>query len=162
MLLNNKKLFFINRVKKKIVIGSSHRAGVNCFGRKTIHTQSGGMRLFNLAIDTKRTVTDLCMLLRIEKNVNYTALLGLLCYANGLFCYVLLSDYMKQIGTLYSGFSFSLKQAPTFLANIPAGNFIHHIELKPTKGAKMMRSAGTTSFLISKEGSFSFLKMGSG
>lgn len=156
------KFFFIDRIKKNLIIGFSARAGVNCFGRKTIFTQSGGMRLFNTVVDFKRTVTDICMLLQIEKNVNYTSLLGLICYANGFFGYILLSDYMKQLRALYTGFSFSLLKGPTFLNNIPAGNFIHHVEFKPTMGAKMMRAAGTSCFVISKEGDYSFLKMGSG
>ena len=36
-----KKNFLIKRVKKLLIFGFSKRAGKNCFGRKTIFTQSG-------------------------------------------------------------------------------------------------------------------------
>jgi len=69
---------------------------------------------------------------------------------------------MDKIDEYYYGFCFILIKAPTFLYNIPAGNFIHHIEVQPNRGAKMMRAAGTTSFIISQDNNNSFLKMKSG
>jgi len=49
-----------------------------------------------------------------------------------------------------------------FLKFVPAGNFIHHVESKPTQGAKFMRAAGTSSFIISQEYDYTHLKMPSG
>ena len=37
------------------------------------------------------------------------------------------------------------------LANIPAGTFIHNVELYPGKGAQLARSAGTMAQLMAKE-----------
>jgi ribosomal protein L2 len=110
-----KKNLLIKRVKKTLVLGFSKRAGKNCFGRKTIFTQSGGYRLFFNNIDYKRTFADIFVLLKIEKSVLYTSFLGLICYSNGFFCYILLSDYMKNIKNVYSGFLTYYKLAPTFL-----------------------------------------------
>ena len=56
---------------------------------------------------------------------------------------------------------FSLNSS-TFLFNIPTGNFIHHIEVKPGLGATLTRAAGCSSFLISEEANFVYLKMNSG
>jgi len=102
------------------------------------------------------------VLLTIEKNVMYTSFLGLICYANGYFSYIFLSDFMRSIKQVFSGFLLNYKYASTFLSEISAGNFIHHIETKPGKGAKIMRAAGTSAFIISKENNFVFLKMKSG
>jgi large subunit ribosomal protein L2 len=158
----NKKNLLIKRVRRELIIGFSKRAGKNSFGRKTIFTQSGGYKLFYNNLDYKRNVSDIFVLLRIEKNVLYTSFLGFICYSNGFFCYIFLSDFMKNIKSIYSGFLTYYKHAPAFLLDIPAGNFIHHVEVIPTKGVKMMRSAGTSCFIISKEGNYSFLKMKSG
>ena len=158
----NKKNLIIKRIQQKLIIGFSKRAGKNCFGRKTIFTQSGGYKLFFNNLDYKRTMSDIFILVKIEKNILYTSFLGFICYSNGYFCYIFLSDFIKNIKTIYSGFVIYYKFAPSFLSLIPAGNFIHHIETTPTKGAKIMRAAGTMGFIISKEGNYSFLKMKSG
>jgi large subunit ribosomal protein L2 len=162
-MLSLKKNLLINRVRRFLIIGFSKRAGKNCFGRKTIFTQSGGYKLFYNNIDYKRNLSDIFILLRIEKNILYTSFLGFVCYSNGYFCYILLSDYIKNIKTIYSGFvTYYNKYGPSFLSLIPAGNFIHHVEVIPTKGVKLMRAAGTMCFIISKENNYSFLKMKSG
>ena len=68
-----KKNLLINRVRKFLIIGFSKRAGKNCFGRKTIFTQSGGYKLFYNNIDYKRNLADIFVLIRIEKSILYTS-----------------------------------------------------------------------------------------
>ena len=156
------KSFFIKRIKKNLVVGISSRAGRNSFGRKTIFTQGGGLRLYLYSIDLKRNTNELFYLLKIEKHVNYTSFLGLICYANGFFCYIILSNFMNKLNKMYFGFNFFYSLSSMFLKFIPAGNFIHHIENYPSSGAKYMRAAGTTSFIISQEYDYTHLKMPSG
>jgi large subunit ribosomal protein L2 len=156
------KSFFIKRIKKNLVVGFSSRAGRNCFGRRTIFTQGGGLRLYLHSIDFKRNINEFFCLLKIEKNINFTSFLGLICYANGFFCYILLSNFMNKIYKMYFGFNFFYSLSSMFLKFIPAGCFIHHIENKPFSGAKYMRAAGTTSFIISQEYDYTHLKMPSG
>jgi len=48
------------------------------------------------------------------------------------------------------------------LLNIPTGNFIHHIENIPNRGAVLSRAAGCSSFVISKDNIYTHLKMNSG
>jgi large subunit ribosomal protein L2 len=48
------------------------------------------------------------------------------------------------------------------LANIPVGTMIHSIELKPGKGAQMVRSAGNTAQLMAKENDFVQIRLPSG
>jgi len=157
-----KKKFFLCRVRKILICGFSKRAGKNSFGRKTIFTQSGGYRLFYNLIDLRRIIADIFILLRIEKNYIYSSYLGFICYSNGIFSYIILSDFINKIYCMYAGFITYCGIGPDFLKNIVAGTFIHHVEVKPTYGAKLMRSAGTSAFIISKEFDYSFLKMKSG
>lgn len=154
--------FFFKRIKKKITIGFFKRAGKNSFGRKTICTQSGGYKLRLYSLDFKRNLGYNSILLSIEKNVNFTAFLGLIVYANGCFCYIILAEFMKEILLMMRNFFSNYKLGANFLCNIPTGNFIHNIELIPNTGAKISRAAGTGSFIINRENGFSFLKLKSG
>jgi len=163
MLYKNK--FFLCRIRKNLIIGFSKRAGRNFFGRKTILTQSGGVFNKNYIIDFKRNLQYNAILLTIHKDVNRTGLIGLICYENGLHSYILLSsDHIETgIGKIIYGFLNKLKKnSSTFLLNIPTGNFIHHIENIPNRGAVLSRAAGCSSFVISKDNIYTHLKMNSG
>ncbi len=48
------------------------------------------------------------------------------------------------------------------LKNIPLGTTIHCVELKPGKGAQLLRSAGCGGQIVAKEGSYATLKLRSG
>jgi large subunit ribosomal protein L2 len=48
------------------------------------------------------------------------------------------------------------------LRNIPLGTEIHNVELRPGKGGQMVRSAGASAQLISKEGEWAQLRLPSG
>jgi len=158
MLIIEKK-FFVNRVKKFLLIGFSKRAGRNFFGRKTVFTQSGGLFKKMRVIDFFRVLSSNAILLTIEKDIDRTGYVGLICFENGLYTYFLLYHDVLKIGSIIYGFlnKFMLNSS-TFLFNIPTGNFIHHVELKPGLGAKLVRAAGTSSFLISEEKKFCLFK----
>jgi len=157
------KKFFVNRVKKNLLVGFSKRAGRNFFGRKTVFTQSGGIFRKTRVIDFFRILNNNAILLTIEKDIDRTGHVGLVCFENGLYTYFLLYHDIAKIGSIICGFvNKFIFNSSTFLFNIPTGNFIHHVELKPGLGAKLVRAAGTSSFLISEEKNFVFLKMNSG
>ena len=48
------------------------------------------------------------------------------------------------------------------LRNIPVGTLIHCIELKPGKGAQMVRAAGGSAQIVAREGTYATLRMRSG
>jgi len=133
------------------------------FGRKTIFTQGGGLKLKLRLIDFKRNFNGNSLLLTIEKDISRTGFIGLVCYENGLFSYILLASFNYTTGkTLINGFSnFNKVNSSTFLLNIPTGSVIHHIELFPGGSGLISRAAGTSSFIISKDENFTFLKMNS-
>lgn len=155
--------YFINRIVKQLIIGFSKRAGRNFFGRKTIFTQGGGLKLKLRLVDFKRNFVGNALLLTIEKDISRTGFIGLICYDNGLFNYILLSSYDKFIGkTLIRGFSNVNKiNSSSFLFNIATGSLIYHIELYPGSNGMLSRAAGTSSFIVSKDNNYTFLKMNS-
>jgi large subunit ribosomal protein L2 len=161
--LHNISKFFISRIKKKLIIGFSNKSGKNFLGRKTIFTQSGGLKFKNRIIDFKRFIGPLSVLLSVEKDINRTAYVGLVFYNIGIFCYIILPSIKFEIGNLFPGFiNFFKKDSSTFLFNIPNGTFIHNIELMVGMGGKISRAAGSSSFIISKDKLFVNLKMHSG
>jgi large subunit ribosomal protein L2 len=162
-MVNKMKKFIIYRIKKKLTIGFSKRAGRNFFGRKTIFTQGGGVFVKLRVIDFKRILHCNGLLLSIEKDINRTGHIGLICYENGLYTYILLPLNYVNIGSYIYGFKniFAMNYS-TFLFNIPSGNFVHHIETIPGNGAILTRAAGSSSFIISNEDLNVVLKMNSG
>jgi large subunit ribosomal protein L2 len=48
------------------------------------------------------------------------------------------------------------------LRNIPVGSVVHAVELKPGKGAQMVRSAGTSAQVVAREGQYATLRLRSG
>ena len=48
------------------------------------------------------------------------------------------------------------------LKNIPVGSVIHCVELKPLKGAQLVRSAGGSCQLVAREGRYATLRLRSG
>lgn len=156
--------FIINKVKKQLIVGFSKRAGKNCFGRKTIFTQGGGLRVKLRLLDFKRNYVGNSLLISVEKDIMRTGYVGLVCYSNGLFSYILLSSLKYNImETIIKGFSNkNILGSSTFLLNIPTGNIVHHIELYPGSLGKISRAAGVSSFIISRNEYFTFLKMNSG
>jgi len=156
--------YFISRIKKQLIIGFSNRAGRNFFGRKTIFTQSGGLKFKLRLIDFSRNFTGNNVLLLIEKDINRTGLLGLICSSTGLFSYILLStgNYIEGETTIRGFSAFNRAGSSSFLKTIPTGNVISQIEYVPARKCKISRSAGTSSFLVSRDNNYSFVKMNSG
>jgi len=156
--------YFINKIKKQLIIGFSNRAGKNFFGRKTIFTQSGGSKFKLRLIDFSRSFSGNNVLLLIEKDINRTGFLGLICSNTGLFSYILLSagNYIEGETTIRGFSAFNRIGSSSFLKTIPTGNVISQVEYVPAGKCKISRSAGTSSFLVSRDDNYSFLKMNSG
>src|SRR2546423_885853 len=107
--------FLINKIKKQLIIGFSNRAGKNFFGRKTIFTQSGGLKFKLRLIDFKRNFIGKGLLLLIEKDINRTGLIGLIFFSNGLFSYILLSSFEYKNNFIFGFCNFTRISSSSFL-----------------------------------------------
>ncbi|HZN95278.1 MAG TPA: 50S ribosomal protein L2, partial [Myxococcales bacterium] len=69
-----------------------------------------------------------------------------------------------QVGdTLHSGPAADIRPGNSLpLQNIPVGTVIHNVELKPGRGAQMIRSAGSWGQLMAKEGRYAQVRLPSG
>ena len=142
----------------------SKSGGRNNNGRITTRHIGGGHKQHYRKIDFKRNKDGIpAKVERIEYDPNRTALIALICYADGEKSYIIAPKGLKAGDSITSGRAAPIKAGNTLpLRNIPVGSVIHCVELKPGKGAQMARSAGASVQLVAREGAHATLRMRSG
>ena len=142
----------------------SKSGGRNNAGRITTRHVGGGHKQHYRVIDFRRNKDGIpAVVERLEYDPNRTAYIALLKYADGERRYVIAPKGVKAGDEMVSGAHAPIKAGNTLpLRNIPQGSLIHCVELKPGKGAQMMRSAGTSAQLVAREGAYVTLRMRSG
>ena len=149
----------------KPLLEVKHRkGGRNNAGRITTRHRGGGHKQHYRIIDFKRNKDGIgAVVERLEYDPNRTANIALLKYADGERRYIIAPGGVKSGDELMSGTSAPIRAGNTMpLRNIPLGSVIHCIELKPGKGAQMVRSAGGSAQLVAREGRHATLRLRSG
>src|SRR5690606_3726592 len=99
----------------------------------------------------------------IEYDPNRTAHIALLHFADGEKRYILAPVGTEVCPTVMSGTGADITPGNAMkLRDIPLGQVVHAIELRPGKGAQLARSAGAEAQLVAKEGDYAQLRMPSG
>jgi len=150
--------------EKSLIEPLRKTGGRNNTGRITSRHRGGGHKRFYRIIDFKRNKTGMdAVVAAVEYDPNRSARLALLQYADGERRYIIAPEGVGVGEVLRSGPDAEIRVGNAMpLANIPAGTFVHNIELSPGKGAKMARSAGMSVQLMAKEGRFAQLRLPSG
>ena len=138
--------------------------GRNNIGRLTVERRGGGHKRQYRVIDFKRDKDGIAARVeRLEYDPNRSAHLALLLYADGERRYIIAPKDLHAGDEVLSGENVPIKPGNTMrLQNIPMGSTIHCVELKPGKGAQMIRSAGTSAQLAAKDGLYAVLRLRSG
>lgn len=146
-----------------IVIRKNH-AGRNAQGRITVRHQGGGHRRYIRLIDFKRNKRDIAARVSaIEYDPNRTARIALVVYADGEKRYILAPVSLKVGDTVMAGAKADIRVGNSMpIANIPVGTMIHNIELQEGRGGQLVRSAGASAQLLSKEGDYAQIRLPSG
>ncbi len=149
---------------KGLIAKKSKTGGRNNAGRITTRHRGGGHKQHYRIIDFKRNKDGIpAVVERLEYDPNRTANLALLKYADGERRYIIAPRGVKAGDQLMSGSSAPIRAGNAMaLRNIPVGSVIHCVELKPGKGAQMVRSAGSSCQLVAREGAYATLRMRSG
>lgn len=150
--------------EKSLLVSMSKSAGRNSQGRITIRHRGGGAKRKYRIIDFKRDKDNIPgKVASIEYDPNRTANIALINYVDGEKKYILAPNGLKVGDVIISGEEADIKVGNSKkLKDIPVGTTIHNVELKPGKGAQLVRSAGTVAQLMAKEGKFAQLKLPSG
>ena len=152
------------RPEKRLLEPIRKSGGRNNTGRITSRHRGGGHKRFYRAIDFKRNKFGMdAKVAAIEYDPNRSARIALLQYQDGERRYIVAPDGIKVGDVLRSGPDAEIKVGNALpLAGIPAGTFVHNIEMRPGKGAQIARSAGMSVQLMAKEGKFAQLRLPSG
>ncbi|MGI9309469.1 MAG: 50S ribosomal protein L2 [Gammaproteobacteria bacterium] len=138
--------------------------GRNNQGRITTRHKGGGHKRRYRKVDFKRNKDGVqARVERLEYDPNRSAHLALLLYADGERRYILAPKGLQAGAALSSGKDAPIKSGNALpLRNIPVGTLVHCVELKPGKGAQMVRAAGGTAQLAAREGAYVTLRLRSG
>ncbi len=142
----------------------SKSGGRNNYGRITTRHIGGGHKQHYRVIDFKRNKDSIPAKVEcLEYDPNRTSNIALLLFADGERRYIIAAQGMKQGDEIMSGAEAPIKAGNCLpLRNIPVGSVVHCIEMKPGKGAQMIRSAGTSAQLVAREGDYATLRLRSG
>ena len=148
---------------KSLVKAKKQRAGRNNSGRITVRHRGGGVKRhyrllsYSLPADTTFTIEE------IEYDPNRSARIARVKDTQGNYHYVLADTAMQKGGSFTTGSDAAIETSNRLpLAQIPVGSTVYAIELKPGRGAQMVRSAGASAQLMAKENGYATLRLPSG
>ena len=153
-----------NAPEKSLLVSLKKTGGRNAQGKITVRHHGGGAKRKYRIIDFKRNKDGVpAKVATIEYDPNRTANIALLHYADGEKRYILAPVGLTVGTTVLSGPTADIKPGNALaLKDMPVGTVIHNIELKPGKGAQLVRSAGVSAQLMAKEGKKALLRLPSG
>lgn len=150
--------------EKSLLLPLRKTGGRNVYGRISSRYIGGGHKRQFRVIDFKREKLDIpAKVASIEYDPNRSANIALLNYRDGEKRYILAPMDLKLGDTLMTGERVDIKPGNALpLKNIPLGTMVHNVEMKPGKGAQLIRSAGSAAQLMAKEGKYAHIRMPSG
>ena len=149
---------------KPLVESKQRTGGRRNVGDITSRFRGGGHKRKYRLVDFKREKKGIpATVVSVEYDPNRSARIALLAYADGEKRYILQPDGLKVGAKVLSGPEADILVGNALpLRNIPPGTTVHNVELRPGKGAQMVRSAGATAQLVAREGDYALLKLPSG
>ncbi|MBI5384951.1 MAG: 50S ribosomal protein L2 [Verrucomicrobia bacterium] len=150
--------------EKSLVQIRKKTGGRNCYGRVTARGIGGGHKQKLRLVDFKREKHGMeAKVVAIEYDPCRSARLALLEYKDGEKRYIV-APLGLQVGT-------TILSGPTAgpdlgnylpLRSIPVGLPIHNIELNPGRGGQMVRTAGSSATLMSRDQGYAQIRLPSG
>lgn len=150
--------------EKNLVVIKKKTGGRNCYGRVTSRGIGQGHKQKIRLVDFKRNKVGVAAkVIAIEYDPIRTARLALLEYADKERRYIICPTGLQVGATVISGPT----AAPDLgnclpLKNIPVGIAVHNIELTMGKGGQMVRSAGGSATLMSRDEGYAQVRLPSG
>lgn len=153
-----------NKPEKALTSTLNKKSGRNNQGRITVRHRGGGAKRLYRLIDFKRNKDHIpAKVATIEYDPNRSANIALLHYVDGEKRYIIAPQGLKVGTMIVSGVGVDISPGNALpLSSIPVGTIIHNIEMKPGKGAQIVRSAGGHAQLMAKEGRYAQVRMPSG
>lgn len=141
------------RPERKLTVGLRKQAGRNSRGKITVRHRGGGHKRRYRQIDFRRDKNGIpARVDSIEYDPNRSARIALLVYADGEKRYIIAPLGLKVGDKVMSGLEAEIRPGNALpLTHIPLGTQIHNIELQVGRGGQLVRSAGTSAQLLSRD-----------
>lgn len=152
-----------SRPLRKLTKGKSSSGG-RSDGRIAVRFRGGGHKRRLREIDFRRDKEGVpAKVARIEYDPNRSARIALLHYLDGEKRYIIAPVGLVEGAIVLSSATADIQPGNSLpLLNMPLGTTVHAIELKPGKGAQMVRSAGTGAQIMAREAGYVLLRLPSG
>lgn len=134
------------------------------FGHVSVRHQGGREKRFYRIIDWKRDKENVpAKVLDISYDPNRSADVALLGYQDGDKRYILAPLGLKVNDVVLTGSNIDAKVGNCMpLGSMPVGTMVHNLEIKPGRGAQMVRSAGNVATVLARDGALVQVKLPSG
>lgn len=150
-----------NKKPEKSLLAKKTKKAGRAKGRISVRRKGGGAKQRYRFVDFKREKLNIpAKVLSIEYDPNRTARIAKIVYENGKKSYILAPQELKVGDKVLTTEKAPVKPGHRAkLKNIPPGSFIYNIEMQPGKGGQMVKSAGTSATLLSKEGKYATIQL---
>ncbi len=147
--------------EKSLVEPLHKTGGRNHHGHITTRRRGGGAKRRYRRIDFRRDKPGVPgRVAEIEYDPNRSANIALIHYVDGEKRYILHPRGLNQGDTIVSGPGADVRVGNALpLGEMPLGTTVHAVELKPKKGAQIVRSAGAGAQVVAKEGDFVTIRL---
>ncbi len=150
--------------QKSLTKAKTRIHGRNNHGRITCRHRGGGHKRLYRSIDFRREKADIkAKVASIEYDPNRSSHIALLHYLDGEKRYIVAPQGL-EVGAIVE-----TTEKPPYkvgicmrLKSMPLGSVVHNIEIKPDRGAKLVRSAGLSAQILARSGGYATVKMPSG
>ncbi len=153
-----------DKPERKLLKSKKQSAGRNSAGRITVRHRGGGHKRRLRTVDFRRDKIGIpARVATIEYDPNRSANIALLHYVDGEKRYILASHGLTVGSQVMSGPDAEPLEGNALpLGKIPLGMAVHNVELEPGRGGKIVRSAGQSAQVMSREGDYTQVKLPSG
>ncbi len=149
---------------KSLTIILPKKSGRDVQGHVSMRHQGGRHKRYLRVIDWKRDKLGVpAKVAALEYDPNRSADVALLVYSDGEKRYIPAPVGLTVGATVISASSADVLPGNCMpLSAIPVGTLVHNVEIKPGRGAQMIRSAGTAATVLALDGNTVQLKLPSG
>jgi large subunit ribosomal protein L2 len=146
---------------KSLMTTLKRNGGRNNRGVITVRHRGGGHKKKYRIIDFKRNKFGISGVVKtIEYDPNRNSRISLVNYSDGEKRYILHPEGLELGALVESGENVPIQIGNALpLFQIPLGTQIHNVELTQQKGGQIVRSAGTSAYLLAKEGDYVTLRL---
>lgn len=152
------------RPERRLVTTRKRTGGRNAHGRVTARGIGGGHKQKIRLVDFRRDKRGVeAAVIAIEYDPIRTARLALLQYKDGEKRYIIAPNGLKVGAKLMAGPDAPLETGNCLpLKGVPVGLPVHNIELLPGRGGKLVRAAGGSAAIMSRDQGYAVVRLPSG